>query len=487
MDKSSALNKLNMKKNNKIIYAIDIGTTKVAAIVAQKNEFGKVEILGLGHSESFGVKRGVVNNIDKTVHAIRKAVAEAETQSGHKFTKVQVGIAGQHIKSLEHRGILVRGEIEEEISQKDIDRLKEDMSKLYLPPGEKIIHVLPKEYIVDNEQGVKEPIGMSGVRLEGNFHIITGQAGAIQNIYRCVNKAGLEVENVVLEPLASAAAVLSDEELEAGVAIVDIGGGTTDVAIFEEGVIRHTAVIPFGGDIITQDIKKGCMILESQAEQLKVKFGSALALDSQENEIVSIPGLKGRTHKEISLKNLSHIIEARMEEILEHVHYEIRTSDFDKKLIGGIVLTGGGSQLKHILQQTEFITGMEARLGLPNEHIASSKNKNLSNPIYATGIGLVIRAFNEMENRIELDINDMDFKQEVVEKPQDIVLENPPKVGKMETRDNLETDKNEAVKKERTPSKFNQLFQNIIEKGKTWIVEPDLEDFNDNTLNNKNK
>lgn len=476
-----------MEKNNKIIFAIDIGTTKVAAIVAKKNDYGKVEILGLGHSESFGVKRGVVNNIDKTVHAIVKAVQEAEAMSGHKFNKVQVGIAGQHIKSIEHRGILVRGEVSDEISQKDIDKLKDDMKKLYLPPGETIIHVLPKEYIVDNEQGVKEPIGMSGVRLEGNFHIITGQTSAIQNIYRCVNKAGLEVENIVLEPLASAAAVLSDEELEAGVAIVDIGGGTTDVAIFEDGVIRHTAVIPFGGDVITQDIKKGCMILESQAEQLKVKFGSALALDSQENEIVSIPGLKGRSFKEISLKNLSHIIEARMEEIMEHVHYELRTSDYDKKLIGGIVLTGGGSQLKHILQQTEYITGMEARMGLPNEHIAPSKIKNISNPIYATGIGLVVRAFNEMGSRMELDLNDRSFKQEIDNATITIELENKPRPEKVEKKEKVENVEELSEKKEQGPSKINKLFQNIFEKSKNWIIEPGLEDFNDNNLNNKNK
>ena len=304
---------------DQIIHAIDIGTTKIAAIAAKINQFGKIEILGIGNSPSFGVKRGGVINIDRTVHAIQKAVEECEKQSETKFADAYVGIAGQHIKSLQHRGILTRDSLDLEISQSDIDRIIKDMSKLSLPPGDKIIHVLPQEYIVDNEQGIKEPVGMAGMRLEGNFHIVTGQISHIQNINRSLTRAGMPEPTIVLEPLASAAAVISAEEMEAGVCLVDIGGGTTDVAIFEDGIIRHTAVIPFGGDVITEDIKQGCMILRDQAERLKVKFGSALALEAMENEIVAIPGLRGTTHKEITVKNLSHIIMARMNEILEHV------------------------------------------------------------------------------------------------------------------------------------------------------------------------
>ena len=291
--------------NNNIILGLDIGTTKICAIVGRVNEFGKVEVLGMGRADSLGVMRGVVANIDKTVQAIQSAVKEAEMQSGEQVQEVYVGIAGQHIKSLQHRGILTREHGEEEISKKDIERLIADMHRLVLPPGDRIIHVLPQEYIIDNEQGIKEPIGMSGIRLEANFHIITGQITAAQNINKCVTKADLTVADLVLEPLASSASVLSDEEKEAGVALVDIGGGTTDIAIFQDGIIRHTSVIPFGGNIITEDIKEGCLIMRNQAEALKTRFGSAFALETQDNEIVSIPGLRGREPKENLFKKSS--------------------------------------------------------------------------------------------------------------------------------------------------------------------------------------
>ena len=375
---------------SEIVVGLDIGTTKIVCIVGRRNEFGKIEILGLGKSDSIGVSRGVVLNIEQTVQSIRTAVVEAENKSGVDIKVVNVGIAGQHIKSLQHRGIKTRNNLEEEINQKDIDALIDDMYKLVMLPGEEIIHVLPQEYIVDNEQGIKNPIGMSGIRLEANFHIITGQIAAARNIYKCVSKANLEVSELTLEPLASADAVLSEEEKEAGVVLVDIGGGTTDIAIFQDGIIRHTAVIPFGGNIITEDIKEGCTIIKSQAELLKIKFGSALASENQENEIVSIPGLRGRVHKEISVKNLSHIIQARMEEIVEHVYYEIKNSGYEKKLIAGIVITGGGAQLKHISQLVEYITGMDTRVGYPNEHLAKGV-EDISSPMYATGVGLVMK------------------------------------------------------------------------------------------------
>jgi cell division protein FtsA len=386
---------------SEIIVGLDIGTTKIACIVGRKNEYGKIEILGYGKAPSIGVSRGVVSNIEKTVQSIRRAVDEAELKSGVDIKYVHVGIAGQHIKSHQHRGNLVRNSLDDEVSQKDIDMLIEDMHKLVMQPGEEIIHVIPQEYIVDKEQGIKDPIGMAGISLEANFHIITGQITAAKNINKCVVKAGMNVEDLILEPLASAEAVLSEEEKEAGIALVDIGGGTTDVAIFQDGIIRHTAVIPLGGNIITEDVKEGCSIISNQAEALKVKFGSALASENKEEEIVSIPGLRGRNPKEITLKNLASIIQARVEEIVEHVFYEIQNSGYEKKLIGGIVLTGGGAQLKHIAQIFEFLTGMDTRIGYPNEHLASNVPEELSSPLFATGIGLVIKGLQNSEKQRE--------------------------------------------------------------------------------------
>ncbi|UKN03344.1 cell division protein FtsA [Paracrocinitomix mangrovi] len=379
-----------------IVVGLDIGTTKIACIVGRRNEHGKIEILSMGKFESVGVTRGVVSNIEKTVHSIKAAVELAQERAKGDLTVrvVNVGIAGQHISSLQHRGMLMRDDLDKEISQQDIDALVEDMYKLVMQPGEEIVHVLPQEYIVDSEKGIKDPIGMAGVRLEANFHIITGQVAAAKNIKKCVDKADLEVDELILEPIASAEAVLSEEEKEAGVVLVDIGGGTTDVAIFQDGIIRHTAIIPFGGNVITEDIKEGCTIMKRHAEKLKQKFGSALASECQDNEVVCIPGLRGRDPKEISIRNLAAIIQARMEEIIEHVYYEIKNSGYEKKLIGGIVVTGGGAQLKHITQLFEYITGMDTRIGYPNEHLASSTVvDNITSPMYATGIGLVIQGF----------------------------------------------------------------------------------------------
>lgn len=369
--------------------ALDIGTTKVCAIAGQLNEYGKLEIVGMGVVRSEGVSRGVVSNIDKTVKAIREAVDIAERNAHCKFKIVHVGIAGQHIKSLHHHGLLVRHDSNTEINQDDIDKLIKDMYKLVLPPGDKILHVVPQEYTVDDEQDIFDPIGMSGVRLEANFHIITGQISASRNILRCVEKAGLEVADVTLEPIASAASVLSEEEKEAGVALVDIGGGTTDITIFKDGIIRHTCVIPFGGNVITRDIREGCTVMNEQAEKLKIKFGSAMADEIVDNRIITIPGFKGREHKEISEKNLARIIQARVEEIFDYVLWEIRRSGYDNKLIAGMVLTGGGSLLKHIDLLSEYHTGLPTRVGQPIEHLAHGYSSQLASPIFATAVGLL--------------------------------------------------------------------------------------------------
>ncbi|MCK5776081.1 MAG: cell division protein FtsA [Bacteroidales bacterium] len=386
-----------MENNDIIIVGLDIGTTKIAAIVGRKNEHGKIDILGSGKTESIGVKRGVVSNIENTVQSIRKAIAEAESKSNVQIDYVNVGIAGQHIKSLQHQGNIIRKNTDDEIDQKDVDTLLDDMRNLNMSPGEEIIDVIPQEYIIDGETGIRQPVGMLGNSLAANFHIIIGQTTAAKNIFKCVKKSNLEIVDLILEPIASAQAVLSAEETEAGVALVDIGGGTTDIAIFHDGIIRHTAVIPFGGDIITEDVKEGCSIIKKHAEELKVKFGSALSDENKENEIVAIPGLRGRTPKEITLKNLASIIEARVEEIIGNVFWEIKNSGYENKLIAGIVLTGGGSQLKHLVQLTEFITGMDTRIGYPNEHLADNSPEELTSPTYATGIGLVIEGFKRYD------------------------------------------------------------------------------------------
>ncbi|KOF01503.1 cell division protein FtsA [Roseivirga seohaensis] len=389
-------------QEDKIVVGLDIGTTKICVIVGTKNEYGKLEVLGMGKAVSDGVIRGIVTNIDKTVIAIEKAIAEASEQSGIEINVVNVGIAGQHIKSSVHHGSITRDVVEDEITVSDLTRLSNDIHKIVMPPGCEIIHVMPQDYIVDYEEGIKDPVGMSGVKLEADFHVITAQTNAIRNINKCVRRAGLEIENLILEPLASSMSVLSDEEKEAGVCLVDIGGGTTDIAIFHDNIIRHTAVIPFGGNIITSDIKEGCKVMQNQAELLKTKFGKAIAEEANPNEIVSIPGLRNRPPKEISIRNLANIIEARMEEIIELVHAEIITSGYASKLAGGIVITGGGSQLGYVKQLFEYMTGMDARIGYPNEHLGKSKIEAIKSPMYATTVGLVLsgfRAIDERENR----------------------------------------------------------------------------------------
>jgi cell division protein FtsA len=386
-----------MESTPDIVAGLDIGTTKIACIVGRRNAQGKIEVLGVGKARSEGVSRGVVANIPKTVESIKAAVNDAADMAGVIIETVNVGIAGQHIRSMQHRGMKMRQSIEEEIAQNDIDQLIEETHRLVMPPGEEIIHVLPQEYIVDNEQGIPDPIGMSGIRLEANFHIISGQVTAASNINKCVHRAGLNVTELILEPLASAEAVLSPQEKEAGVVLVDIGGGTTDIAIFFDNIIRHTAVIPFGGNVVTEDIRQGCGIMRDQAELLKTKFGSALARENKENEVVCIPGLRGREPKEISLRMLSEIIQSRMEEIIEHIHFEIRNSGIEKQLIAGIVLTGGGAQLKHLKHLVELLTGMDARIGYPNEHLGQSKVEAVTSPLYATGVGLVMKGFDHLD------------------------------------------------------------------------------------------
>jgi cell division protein FtsA len=455
-----------MNKDN-IAVGLDIGTTKIVAMIGKKNEYGKLEILGVGKSKSLGVHRGVVNNITQTIQSIQQAVTDAENDSGYKINDVVVGIAGQHIRSIQHSDYISRPNSEEVIGDLDIDTLIGQVHKLAMLPGEEIIHVLPQEFKIDGQAEIKEPIGMYGGRLESSFHVVVGQAASIRNLGRCVKSAGLELSGLTLEPLASADAVLSQEEKEAGVALIDIGGGTTDLAIFKDGIIRHTAVIPFGGNVITEDIKEGCSIIEKQAELLKTRFGSAWPGENKDNEIVSIPGLRGREPKEISLKNLSKIIHARVVEIIEQVYAEIKLyghEDPKKKLIAGIVLTGGGAQLQHIKQLVEYITGMDTRIGYPNEHLAGDSDEELSSPLYATAVGLVM---NSIRNNTRSATPFVEMKKEepvVVSRPP-VVIEEP-----IIEEEKEEPKATQPIKTETTDDKIKRsFFDKYIDKIKEFL------------------
>lgn len=412
-------------EKKELYIGLDIGTTKIVAMIGVINEYDKLKIIGVGKSKSLGVHRGVVNNISQTIQSIQSAINEAENNSNEKIDKVIVGIAGQHIRSLQHSDYITRENSDEVIDIQDIEKVINQVYKLVMMPGEEIIHVLPQEFKIDGQSEIKEPVGMFGGRLEANFHVVVGQVSSIKNIARCVKSSGIDFDGITLEPLASADAVLSREEKEAGVALIDIGGGTTDLAIFKDGIIRHTSVIPFGGNIITDDIKEGCSIIEKQAELLKIKFGSAWPGENKDNEIVSIPGLRGRDPKEISLKNLSKIIHARVVEIIEQVYMEIKNyghEDQKKKLIAGVVLTGGGSQLKHLKQLVEYVTGMDTRIGLPNEHLAGNNSIEISNPTFATAVGLVMNSMEKrkskpLESNLENDEIEKNYENETEVSP----------------------------------------------------------------------
>jgi cell division protein FtsA len=395
-----------MNHEQPIIVGLDIGTTKIAAIAGRKNEYGKLEILGFGRANSNGVKHGQVLNIDETIKAIQMALDNCYSSNPNlEIGEVYVGIAGHHIKSLQTRGDIVRQNTDEEITRREIDQLIADQYKTYIPAGDQIIDVIPQEFTVDNFQNIPNPIGYGGVKVGANFHIITGDKNAIRNINRAVEKSNLHTKDLVLQPLASAAAVMGQEDLEAGVAIVDIGGGTTDLAVFYEGILKHTAVIPFGGENITNDIKTGLGVLKTQAEQMKVQFGSALSNEAKANAYITIPGLRGMPAKEISVKNLANIIQARMSEIMDFVSYHLKQVGLDNRMLnGGIVLTGGGSQLRHLIQLTEYITGLNARIGYPTEHLAAGHIEELAKPTYSTCIGLILKGYSDYEhNRKEFE------------------------------------------------------------------------------------
>ncbi|HEX8334140.1 MAG TPA: cell division protein FtsA [Segetibacter sp.] len=390
-----------MNNESPIIVGLDIGTTKIAAIAGRKNEYGKLEILGFGRANSTGVQHGQVLNIEQTIKAIQAALKNCyDSNPDLEISEVYVGIAGHHIKSLQTRGDIVRHDAETEIHQSEIEQLIENQRKTFIPAGDQIIDVIPQEFAVDNIQNIANPIGYNGVKVGANFHIITGDRNAIRNINRAVDKSGLKTKDLVLQPLASAAAVMTELDMEAGVAILDIGGGTSDLAVFYEGILKHTAVIPFGGENITNDIKTGLGVLKQQAEAMKVQFGSALSDEAKSNAFITIPGMNGMPAKEISVKNLANIIQARMGEILDFVVYHLKQVGLDSRALnGGIILTGGGSQLKHLIQLTEYATGLYARIGFPNGHLAANHIDELKKPMYSTCIGLILKGCSDFEHK----------------------------------------------------------------------------------------
>ncbi len=461
------------KKQQPIIVGLDIGTTKVVAIAGRKNEFGKVEILGFGKAESAGVSHGVVMNIEQCIRSIEQAIEKCLLSNAQLQIKdVYVGIAGQHIKSLQTRGDRVRLNVEDEINKEDIDLLIRDQHRTYIPAGDQIIDIIPQDFTVDNTTQVVDPIGMSGIKIGANFHIITGDRNAIRNIKRCVDKSSLTTTDLVLQPLASAAAVMNEEDLEAGVAIVDIGGGTTDMAVFYDGILKHTAVIPYAGVNITNDIRQGLGVLRAQAEQMKVQFGMALADEANTNAYITIPGLRGLPPKEISVKNLAHIIQARMQEILDYVVYHLKQIGLDKHLHGGIILTGGGAQLRNIIQLTEYVTGLGARIGMPGEHLAGDHHSALTNPAYSTCIGLILRGYHDFESgKMAFSHTGGNFISLGDAGEVEAVVENTA-VPQEE-----ETEEDNAYNAERTKKRsetFKRLFDGF--KGKFMSIFEDVED-----------
>ncbi len=459
------------KTEQPIIVGLDIGTTKVVAIAGRKNEFGKIEILGFGKADSAGVNHGVVMNIEQCIRSIEQAVAKClESNPNLDFNEVYVGIAGQHIKSLQTRGDRVRMNAESEISRKDIDELVKDQYKTYIPAGDQIIDIIPQDFTVDNTNFIIDPIGMSGVKIGANFHIITGDRNAIKNIKRCVDRSNLKSKDLVLQPLASAAAVMTEEDFEAGVAIVDIGGGTTDMAVFHDGMLKHTAVIPFAGVNITNDIRLGLGVLKAQAEQMKVQFGKALADEANASAYITIPGLRGLPAKEISVKNLANIIQARMEEILEHVLFHLKQLDLDKKLHGGIILTGGGAQLQNLVQLTEYRLGIGTRLGFPNEHLAGGHANDLMNPMYSTCIGLILRGYYDIESgRFKSEEFNSSYLH--VEVPEILIIQD---TKTPEDSIQLESEEEVLERTQKRANKMKQLFENL--KGKFVELFEDEDD-----------
>ncbi len=445
-----------MKKidTNKIVAAIDIGTTKVCAMIAKQDEFGKLQIIGLGRADSDGVKDGSILNIDKTVEAIKLAMKIASEKANADIEIVNVGFAGKSIKTFVNSLSTPVASVEGTVSKSDLRKLNNDVHRVVTESSNQIIHVIPQLYKVDGKHTTNNPVGFHGSKLECDFHIITVSSIDLKKIKKCVEAAGLIIDQTVLEPIASSKAVLSDEEKEQGIAIVDIGGGTTDIAIFHDGIIKHTCVIPFGGNIISADIQDGLSVTATQAETLKIKFGCCLAGETQDNMYVSIPGIRDRTPKEVSMQNLSSIIDARMEEIADWVALEIERSNLGKKIKAGIVITGGGSMLKNVDKLFEMRTGMDVRIGFPNEFLGKGCEEEVKKPMYSTGIGLLLAGFYPLDERL-------DFEEETVSVEKNRQEENGRQTG------------NNPAKGDDIVSKFFKVAKSIF-----------IDDFKDGDKNN---
>jgi cell division protein FtsA len=380
--------------DDSLTVGLDIGTSKVVAIVGKRGENGSVEIVGIGSHPSRGLKRGVVVNIETTVSAIQRAVEEAELMAGCNIHSVYAGIAGSHIKSLNSHGIVAVKD--REVVQADIDRVIDAAQAVAIPADQKILHILPQEYVIDNQEGIKEPLGMSGVRLEAKVHLVTCAVNAAQNIEKCVQQCGLDVDDIILEQLASSYAVLTDDEKELGVCVVDIGGGTTDMAIFTGGSIRHTAVIPIAGDQVTNDIAMALRTPTQNAEEIKIKYACALTQLAGADETIKVPSVGDRPPRDLSRQALAEVVEPRYEELFTLVQAELRRSGFEDLIAAGIVLTGGTSKMEGVVELAEEIFHMPVRLASPQRVTGLSDVVN--NPMYATGVGLLMYGLNQRES-----------------------------------------------------------------------------------------
>ena len=377
---------MSRRSDKNLIVGLDIGTSKVVAIVGEITPEGKIEIVGLGSHPSRGLKKGVVVNIESTVQSIQRAIEEAELMAGCQINSVYTGIAGSHIKSLNSHGIVAIKN--REVSEEDLDRVIDAARAVAIPADQRILHVLPQEFIIDNQEGIREPIGMSGVRLEAKVHLVTGAVGAAQNIIKCVRRCGLEVDDVILEQLASSYSVLTEDEKELGVCLVDIGGGTTDIAVFTDGAIRHTAVIPIAGDQVTNDIAVALRTPTQYAEEIKIKYACALRQLANADETIEVPSVGDRPPRKLSRQTLAEVVEPRYDELLGLVQAELRRSGFEEMIAAGIVLTGGSAKMEGVIDLAEEIFHMPVRLGLPQ--YVSGLSDVVSNPIYSTGVGLLL-------------------------------------------------------------------------------------------------
>lgn len=462
-------------ENENIIVGLDIGTTKIACFVGVRSKNGKIKILGYGKTDSDGVEHGVVRNVELAGRSVKKAVEQAANQANVDIDEVWVGVAGQHIKARPSHGYITIPPEHELITQEDVDLLTEQQFNTMLEPGEAILHVFPQRYIVDRVELNRDipPVGVAGKTLEAEFHMVTANVTNLQNIRFAVRNAGLKIKDVVLEPVASSLAVLDDGDRDAGVAMVDIGGGTTDIAIFHDKIIRHTSVIPLAGNAITNDIRENFSILRNQAESLKVKFGSCLVQAVSENDVISIPGIRSQAPREISVKALANCINLRTKMLMEQVDYEIKLSGYHNKLIGGVVLTGGGAKLKDIKSLCSLVTGANTRVGIPNEHLdpESAGYEELAHPMYATGIGLVIFGMNETEKELtpgtETNKKDSDFDSKGVD-----IFANMPDATQPES---VKKPESKEKPKPKPDSDGSNIFKKIGERIRSIITDDTID------------